>query len=89
MAATQHYIDAQRNSSNLARPVRELGIGGFVRLFTRLIGVALMAASLGLWIAPGTSSMPELLLMKLCISFFLALTGLHLIFASRRPKTPE
>lgn len=89
MAATQHYIDAHGTARNMVRPAREIGIGTLVRGFTRLIAVALLAASLGLWIAPGTSTMPELMLMKLCVSFFLALTGLHLFFSTRQPKVKE
>lgn len=83
MAATQHYMETDASASHAPEPAREMSLGSFVRGFTRLVGVALLAAALGLWIAPGASNIAEVMLMKLCASFFLGVTGLHLLFAAR------
>lgn len=86
MAATQHYMDANASVSQSLQPAREMSVASFVRGFTRLIAVALLASALGIWIAPGASNIAEVMLMKLCASFFLGVTGLHLLFAARTPR---
>lgn len=89
MAATQHYMDANASVSQSGQPAREIPVASFVRGFTRLIGVALVVSALGLWIAPGASNIAEVMLMKLCASFFLGVTGLHLLFAARTRRHPS
>ncbi|WP_303467829.1 hypothetical protein [Marinovum sp. 1_MG-2023] len=61
-------------------------IGHMVRLFTRLIGIALLLSAIGLWISPKATYLPELMLMKACATFFFALTGLYLVIIARNPK---
>lgn len=87
MATTQHFMERTPANSLDLRPAREMSVASVARSFTRLIAAALVAAALGLWVAPGSSNLPELMLMKLCASFFLGLTGLHLFFASRNKES--
>ncbi len=84
MAATQHFMDASNAKQVDVRPAQEISLAAFARGFTRLIAVALLAAAAGLWLAPRPSNLPELILMKLCASFFLGLTGFYLFFAARQ-----
>lgn len=89
MTAANHFMTAHATSGATLSTEREFGLGGMVRLFTRLVAVSLMLAAVGLWIAPGATSLPELMLIKLCASFFFAVTGLHLLHAARSPSAPE
>ncbi|MDA7426884.1 hypothetical protein PGB28_00325 [Primorskyibacter aestuariivivens] len=88
MAATDNYMHVKGSSAQMVPPTREISVATLVRGFTRLIAVALLASALGIWIAPGASNIAEIMLMKLCASFFLGVTGLHLLFAARTPHAP-
>ncbi|WP_323764886.1 hypothetical protein [Marinovum sp.] len=59
------------------------------RWFTRVVGLSLLAFSLGMWISPGATTLPELMMMKLCASFFSAVTGGYLLYCARTPKPSE
>ncbi|TNF20613.1 MAG: hypothetical protein EP318_10345 [Rhodobacteraceae bacterium] len=83
MTAANHFLDAQGQTTSADRMPRELGLGSIVRMFTRLVAAVLIIAAAGIWVAPNTSSLPELFMMKLCASFFFALLGVHLLFAAR------
>jgi hypothetical protein len=51
-----------------------------------ITGAGLVAAALGLWILPGSSTAADLLLMKLGLSLFLGLGGLALIGPVSLPR---
>lgn len=83
MTAANHFLDAYGRTDMADRTPRELGISGIVRMFTRLVAAVLIVAAAGIWMAPHTSSLPELFMMKLSASFFFALLGVHLLFTAR------
>ncbi|MGY3437290.1 MULTISPECIES: hypothetical protein [unclassified Marinovum] len=89
MTAANHFMTAHATSANTLSNEREFGVGGMVRLFTRLVAVSLILAAVGMWITPGASNLPELMLIKLCASFFFAVTGLHLMYAARSPNASD
>lgn len=80
MTATNHFITADRTAGT------EISVGTMVRWFTRLVGLSLVMGALGMWVAPNATALPELMLMKLCASFFFALTGAHLLYSARTPR---
>jgi len=84
MTAANHFLDAHGQTEMTDRMPRELSISGIVRIFTRLVAVVLIMAAAGIWVAPHTSSLPELFMMKLCASFFFSLLGVHLLFTARK-----
>ena len=45
----------------------------------RIMGTALILGSAGMWVLPGTSVDPDLIVMKLGLSFFLLLCGMVLL----------
>jgi hypothetical protein len=62
---------------------------GVGRMLRCLVGLALVMAALGLWIALGASWSGELLILKLGVSFFFALCGLTLIGAQQAPPPAD
>lgn len=83
MTAANHFLDAHGHTDMADRTPRELSISGIVRMFTGLVAAVLIIVSAGIWVAPHTSSLPELFMMKLCASFFFALLGVHLLYTAR------
>ena len=82
MSAANHFFAAPTQARASLRD--EVSLSLVVRMITRLIAAALVIAAVGLWVAPGAGNLPELVMMKLCASFFFALTGVHLFFAARK-----
>ncbi|MGB7241602.1 MAG: hypothetical protein WBC93_05905 [Sulfitobacter sp.] len=54
----------------------------------RVIGVALVVASFGLWLSPGANFEPDLMLMKLMVSALTGIIGLALIQHATQPVEP-
>jgi hypothetical protein len=55
------------------------------RLFLGVVGTALAAASIGLWVVPGAEG-PGLALIKLGLSIFLAVCGLSCLACAPRRR---
>ena len=53
------------------------------------LGVVLCVAALGLWLVPGASFDPSLMLMKLGLSIFFMIGGAMCLAAARRDSHPE
>ncbi len=53
-------------------------------IFGRIVGAALVASALGLWVLPGSDYSAELLLIKLGLTLTMALIGVTLYVAARR-----
>lgn len=53
------------------------------------LGVVLCVAALGLWLVPGASFDPSLMLIKLGLSIFLMIGGLLCLSVARRDSFPE
>lgn len=64
----------------------ELGATSLTRFLICALGAGCLFAIPGLWIASNTAGVPELTLMKLGVSVFLALGGLWAVSFSRRSK---
>ncbi len=60
-----------------------------VRGAQRLIGVSLLIAALGVWIAPGATWDADIMLFKLILSVVGVIAGMGLISASGTPRAPE
>lgn len=72
-----------------ADPERETEMNAdmIARWFVRLVGLSLVVASLGMWVAPNATTLPELMMIKLCASFFFAMTGGYLLYFARTSKS--
>jgi|TARA_R110000787_G_scaffold118209_2_gene228988 hypothetical protein len=55
----------------------------------RLVGVSLLMASSGLWLAPGANWNNEVMLMKMALSAISLLVGVWLILSGQKPAAPE
>ena len=69
----------------------ELSIEGHARsgALSWLLGATLCLAAAGLWLVPGASFDPVLVLMKLGITVFFVLGGITFLLAARRAQHPE
>lgn len=69
----------------------ELSIEGHATsaAISTFFGVVLCVAALGLWLVPGASFDPSLMLVKLGLSIFLMIGGSMFLAASRRDTHPE
>ncbi|KIN66286.1 hypothetical protein Z946_298 [Sulfitobacter noctilucicola] len=87
MTATADFMP---QPTQAPEPVR-MADGGrmIIRGAQRLAGVALTLAAIGLWLAPGASWEPDLMLFKLILSVSAVIAGLGLISASSTPPSPE
>lgn len=81
MSATSHFLEAKTETRETAQ---ELGFASLISLVQRFVGVALIFAGIGMWLAPGSSFSGEIALMKLGVTAFFALTGI-VLFASGQP----
>ena len=64
------------------------GTRSILRLMQRLVGVSLLMASSGLWLAPGANWNNEVMLMKMALSAISLLVGVWLILSGQKPA-PE
>ena len=80
MSATSHYLDA-KNEPRTDAETR--GTASMMRLVCRFVGLSLIFAAFGMWLAPGADWSGDLLLMKVGASFFFSITGLTLFVASQ------
>ncbi|SLN44879.1 hypothetical protein TRL7639_02408 [Falsiruegeria litorea R37] len=55
----------------------------------RIAGTALILGSAGMWVLPGTSVDPDLIVMKLGLSFFLLLSGMVLLMMHHVDNQPD
>lgn len=53
------------------------------------LGLSLVAAAAGLWLVPGASYDPALVLIKLGLTLFFALGGAMFLMGARRDRQPE
>lgn len=83
MTTANHFMTV--NDTQPSAP----SIATLARWFIRLVGLGLLMVALGMWVSPGATTLPELMMMKLCASFFSAVTGGYLIFCARSPKPAE
>lgn len=60
-----------------------------LRLLQRIIGVSLIIAASGLWLARGTDWNSDIMLMKMGLSVVSLMVGFWLIFAGAKPADPE
>ncbi|NRB02194.1 MAG: hypothetical protein HRU30_02920 [Rhodobacteraceae bacterium] len=60
-----------------------------IRNAQRISGAALIFASVGLWLFPGTSWEPDLALMKLLVSLALGFAGIAFLQEGRTSTVPE
>ncbi|MGC1495107.1 MAG: hypothetical protein WA790_04810 [Sulfitobacter sp.] len=89
MTATAEFMNVDAAAPAL-QPVRIVGGGRMlVRAAQRLMGVALIIAALGLWLAPGASWESDVMLFKLILSITAGLAGLGLMQSSATPQAPE
>ncbi|MGR3509348.1 MAG: hypothetical protein ACU0CQ_07205 [Sulfitobacter sp.] len=65
------------------------GTRSILRLMQRLVGVLLLMASSGLWLAPGANWNNEVMLMKMALSAISLLVGVWLILSGQKPAAPE
>ncbi|MBV47304.1 MAG: hypothetical protein COB29_10390 [Sulfitobacter sp.] len=65
------------------------GTRSILRLMQRLVGVSLLMASSGLWLAPGANWNNEVMLMKMALSAISLLVGVWLILSGQKPAAPE
>jgi len=65
------------------------GTRSILRLMQRLVGVSLLMASPGLWLAPGANWNNEVMLMKMALSAISLLVGVWLILSGQKPAAPE
>ncbi len=65
------------------------GARSILRLMQRLVGVSLLMASSGLWLAPGANWSNEIMLMKMALSAISLLVGVWLMLSGQKPATPE
>ncbi len=88
MAMTLTTDFAYEKRPNLV-PVRTMdGARTILRLLQRLVGCAMVAAALFLWIAPGASWESDILLFKLVMSATAILAGIGLFQSSAAPLAP-
>ncbi|NNE51091.1 MAG: hypothetical protein HKN30_01655 [Sulfitobacter sp.] len=74
----------------IAQPMRMVdGSRMLLRLLSRMIGVCLLLAAFGLWLAPEASNFQEILLFKLALSICAALAGIGFLQSSGTPSAPE
>lgn len=60
-----------------------------MRAVQKIVGVALLLAAAGLWIAPGANVDADPFLMKLLLSVVSALSGLIFLLSGAHPSAPE
>jgi hypothetical protein len=83
MVATTDTMTAQDlKALSIEGPARSGALSGF-------LGATLCVSSLGLWLVPGTSYDPALMMIKLGLSVFLLLGGLMFLMAARQEPHPE
>ena len=85
MTATTHYMDAKQQARAKAT---EVGLASAIRLIYRIVGLVFMFVALGIWLAPGANWAAEIVLLKVGVSFFFAVTGLTFVNASSKPEAP-
>lgn len=83
MVAISETRDAQHDPAIAIPGHATSGIMGAVG------GAALLIAAIGLWLWPGASWDPLLMLVKLGLSLFLLCGGMMFLMAARRPSHPE
>lgn len=71
--------------SNIQTPSSDLSAGNslIARGTMLVLGMAMILSSLGVWIVPGSDWSPELALIKLGLSVFMALFGLICLQGSK------
>ncbi|UWR21060.1 hypothetical protein [Sulfitobacter sp. S190] len=86
MTATADF--AQPDVPNLALVRTVDGSRMLIRILQRVFAVALVITTVGLWMAPGASWEPDMMLFKLSLSAIAALAGIGLWQNSLSPLAP-
>ncbi len=87
MTATSDFMNADALA---LEPVRVADGGRMImRAGFRLVGVALLLASMGLWLAPGANWESDVMLLKLLLTSVAVIAGLGCMQASANPTAPE
>ncbi|MGX9354110.1 hypothetical protein ACS3SW_02800 [Roseobacteraceae bacterium S113] len=85
MTATSHYLETPK--AEVKGETKEVEARTLVHVICRFIGLAMIFASMGMWLAPGANWSGEVVLMKLGVSVFFAMSGLILFLSqSEKPK---
>jgi hypothetical protein len=87
MTATSDFMTDGQLCSVANQPID--GVDLLLRWLYRIVGVSLILASSGLWIAPGANWSSDVMLIKMGLSALALMFGFWLTFESRRIAQPD
>jgi ABC-type nickel/cobalt efflux system permease component RcnA len=79
MSVTSDFMSESTDYSTTASAIA--GAITIARIMQRIVGVALIAAASGLWLAPGADFSSDVMLMKMGLSAFVLILGFWLVFS--------
>lgn len=94
MTATNDFMMRHAPETRRFEPEMPVMLGfeggrALIRTIFRIVGTALILTAPLMWVLPGTTTAPDILLMKLGVSFFFFLCGLALLMRNHVDALPE